>query len=102
MRCRRRDLAAATAAVVAATVTAAAVVAAATADDEDKKNNPAATAVVSKQVHTPASFRLHYIILRKEKNVTNKRKTSLSAMQNDVFVVILHQYSSIGLYLTPL
>ena len=33
-----------------------AVVAAATADDEDKKNNPAATAVVSKQVHTPASF----------------------------------------------
>ena len=93
MRCRRRDLAAAAAAVVAATVTAAAVVAAATADDEDKKNNPAATAVVSKQVHTPASFRLHYIILRKENNVTlliDKRKTSLSATQNDVFVVILH------------
>ena len=73
MRCRRRDLAAATAAVVAATVTAAAVVAAATADDEDKKNNPAATAVVSKQVHTPASFRLHYIILRKENSVTADR-----------------------------
>ena len=57
----------ATAAVVAA---AAAIVAAAAAENEKNQNNAAAAAVIAEEIHALTSFRLHYILLRKGKSVT--------------------------------
>ncbi len=64
-------LTAATATVVVA-ATAAIVVTAAAAQDQEDQNNAAAAIAVTEKVHIAfASFRLHYILLRKEVLVTN-------------------------------
>ena len=58
-------LAAAAAAAIVAAVVAAAVVTAA-AENQENQNDAAAAAVVTEEIDTFASFRLQYILLRKE------------------------------------
>lgn len=68
-------LAAAAAAVVvtAAAAVSVAVVAAAATEDENKNDDAAAAAVViTEEIHTFASFRLHYILLRRRHCVHKK------------------------------
>ena len=61
--------AAATVVATAAAVVVAAAVAAAAAEDEQDQDDAAASAVITEEIHTLTSFRLHYILLRKEKCV---------------------------------
>lgn len=77
-----RSAAAAAAVVVAAAaaVVAAAVVTAAATENKNQDNDAAAAVVVTEEIHTFASFRLHYILLRRRHCVPffvdNERKLS--------------------------
>ena len=70
MRC----LAAAAAVVVVVTATATAVVVATAAENQKDQNDAAAAVVVTEEIHTSTSFRLHYILLRKERCVTKAQR----------------------------
>ena len=68
-------LAAAAAAVVvtaAAAVSVAVVAAAATEDENENDDAAAAAVVITEEIHTFASFRLHYILLRRRHCVHKK------------------------------
>lgn len=67
MRCY---LATATVVAAAAAVVVTAAVVAAAAENKKNQNDAAAAAVITKEIHKFPSFRLHYILLRKQKSVT--------------------------------
>jgi len=67
-----RGLVAAAATVVVAAT--AAVVVAAAAENQENQNDAATAVVVTKEIHTSTSFRLHYILLQKERCVTKAQR----------------------------
>ena len=69
-----RCLAAAAAVFVVVAATATAVVVATAAENQNDQNDAAAAVVVTEEIHTSTSFRLHYILLRKERCVTKAQR----------------------------